>query len=200
LLVKVNYSSVNYKDSLSASGNRSVTRKYPHIPGIDAAGVIVCSSHQSFSEGDRVIVTGFDLGMNTWGGFGEYISVPAEWVLKLPDGLTMREAMAFGTAGLTAGLSIQKLIMAGLSPGSGKIVVSGSTVGVGSMAVAILSKLGYDVLAISGKHVDAFLLETLGATAIIGRDEFTSQYNSKPMATVTFAGGIDTVGESNHFE
>jgi acrylyl-CoA reductase (NADPH) len=194
LLVNVHYSSVNYKDSLSASGNRSITRKYPHIPGIDAAGVIVRSSHQSFSTGDRVIVTGFDLGMNTWGGFGEYISVPAAWALKLPHGLTMREAMAFGTAGLTAGLSVQRLVTAGLSPGSGKIVVSGSTGGVGSMAVAILSKLGYDVLAISGKQEDTFLLETLGATATINRNGFISQYNNKPMAATAFAGGIDTVG------
>jgi len=194
VLIKVCYSSLNYKDALSASGNKGVTRKFPHVPGIDAAGIVVQSKTSDFKEGDSVIVTGFDLGMNTWGGFGEHISVPTSWVLALPDGLSLKEAMSFGTAGMTAGLSVEKIISAGITPDQGAVVVSGATGGVGSMATAILSKSGFDVTAISGKNENDFLTSTLGARQIINRDEFIEKYNSKPLASSDFAAGIDNVG------
>ena len=194
VLIKVCYSSLNYKDALSASGNKGVTRKFPHVPGIDAAGIVVQSKTSNFKEGDSVIVTGFDLGMNTWGGFGEHISVPTSWVLALPDGLSLKEAMSFGTAGLTAGLSVEKIVSADITPDQGAVIVSGATGGVGSMATAILSKSGFDVTAISGKNENDFLTSTLGARQIINRDEFIEKYNSKPLASSDFAAGIDNVG------
>jgi len=194
VLIKVCYSSLNYKDALSVSGNKGVTRKFPHVPGIDAAGIVMQSKTSNFKEGDSVIVTGFDLGMNTWGGFGEHISVPTSWVLALPDGLSLKEAMSFGTAGLTAGLSVEKIISADITPDQGAVIVSGATGGVGSMATAILSKSGFDVTAISGKNENDFLTSTLGARQIINRDEFIEKYNSKPLASSDFAAGIDNVG------
>jgi acrylyl-CoA reductase (NADPH) len=194
VLIKVSFSSLNYKDALSASGNKGVTRKFPHVPGIDAAGTVVKSTWPAFEEGAPVLVTGFDLGMNTWGGFGSYIRVPASWVLALPEGLSLKEAMGLGTAGLTAGLSVERIISAGISPDQGPVVVSGATGGVGSMATAILSKAGYDVAAISGKSDDAFLSGTLGAKQIISREGFIEKFNSKPLASSDFAAGIDNVG------
>lgn len=194
VLIKVSYSSLNYKDALSASGNKGVTRKFPHVPGIDAAGVVVKSNTKEYPEGASVLVTGFDLGMNTWGGFGQYISVPAGWVIPLPEGLSLKEAMSLGTAGLTAGLSIDKIMRAGIKPGDGMVVVSGATGGVGSMAAAIISKLGFDVLAVSGKNEDQFLTSVLGVKQIINREEFIEKYNSKPMSSADFIAGIDNVG------
>ena len=146
LLIEVKYSSLNYKDALSASGNKGVTRKYPHTPGIDAAGVIATSSTSQFSAGDQVIVTGFDLGMNTAGGFGQCISVPASWAVKLPQGMTLKESMAYGTAGLTAALCVMRLMAFGLTKDSGEVLVTGATGGVGSVAVGILAKLGFNVV------------------------------------------------------
>ncbi|WP_158824963.1 YhdH/YhfP family quinone oxidoreductase [Mucilaginibacter lacusdianchii] len=194
LLIQVKYSSLNYKDALSASGNKGVTKKYPHVPGVDAAGVVVKSKTANFAEGDEVLVTGFDLGMNTWGGFGEYISIPAAWALPLPNGLTMREAMCYGTAGLTAALSVHELMKKGIKPAYGTIAVSGASGGVGSMATAMLVKLGFAVAAISGKSDDVFLLNTLGAKEIINRNEFIGIYNGKPLSSPAFAAGIDTTG------
>jgi putative YhdH/YhfP family quinone oxidoreductase len=194
ILIKVAFSSLNYKDALSASGNKGVTRKFPHIPGIDAAGTVVKSANAEYKVGAQVIVTGFDLGMNTWGGFGQYISVPATWLVLLPPALTTREAMSFGTAGLTAGLSVGKILGAGIKPHDGPIVVSGATGGVGSMATAILSTLGYRVTAISGKKEDDFLTSVLGAEEILGREEFTDKYNRKPLSGAEFSAGIDNVG------
>ena len=194
LLIKVCYSSVNYKDALSASGNKGVTRKYPHVPGVDAAGIVVQSNTQSFTPGDEVLVTGFDLGMNTWGGFAQYISVPAKWAMHLPKGLSLKEVMCYGTAGLTAGLSVYRLLDAGVNPTKGPVAVSGATGGVGSVAIAILHKLGFEVTAITGKNSDDFLLNTLGANHIISREQFVQTYNSKTMNTPVFAAGIDTCG------
>lgn len=194
VLIKVHFSSLNYKDALSASGNKGVTKKFPHVPGIDAAGIIVKSDDPAFSIGAEVIVTGFDLGMNTWGGFGEYISVPGSWIVPLPEGLSMKEAMAFGTAGLTAGLSIEKILTAGITPADGPVIVSGATGGVGSMACAIMSKLGFEVMAISGKKGDDFLTKVLQVKQIFDRNEFITQYNSKPLSSSDFAAGIDNVG------
>ena len=193
VLIKVKYSSLNFKDALSYSGNKGVTRNFPHVPGIDAVGVVESSKTDSVKAGDEVLVTGFDLGMNTWGGYGEFIQVPAKWVLSLPKGMNAYESMCYGTAGLTAGLSIQKLVDAGIKPEDGTVVVSGATGGVGSISVAILSHLGYDVLAISGKDASDFLVDQLGAKQVISRQEFEEKYNSRPMAKPEFAAGIDTV-------
>ena len=161
LLVRVKYSSLNYKDALSASGSRGVTKKYPHTPGIDAAGIVEASESKDFSVGDKVIVTSYDLGMNTSGGFGEYIRVPAEWAVPLPEKLTLKEAMILGTAGFTAGISALRLSEL-VKPESGEVIVSGATGGVGSVAVAILAGLGYKVAALSGKPSQAGYLSGLG--------------------------------------
>ena len=192
LLIKVAYSSLNYKDALSASGNKGVTRKYPHTPGIDAAGIVAESKNAAFKVNDKVIVTSYDLGMNTDGGFGEYIRVPSEWAIKLPEDLSMKEAMIYGTAGLTAGMSVLRLTEL-VKPEDGAIVVSGATGGVGSLSVAILSKLGYTVTAITGKESEKEFLLNLGAKEIILRNEFEQQ-DKRPLLMSKFAGAIDTVG------
>lgn len=192
VLIKVHYSSLNYKDALSASGNKGVTREYPHTPGIDAVGIIEKSKSDSFSSGQKVIVTSYDLGMNTDGGFAEYIKVPANWVVKLPEIMTMKEAMLIGTAGLTAGMSVLRLVET-VDPKDGKIVVSGATGGVGSIAVSILNKLGYSVVAITGKESEQKYLMNIGATEILLRSEIES-FKDKPLLKPIFAGGIDTVG------
>jgi putative YhdH/YhfP family quinone oxidoreductase len=191
VLVRVHYSSLNYKDALSATGNKGVTRSFPHTPGIDAAGIVTESSSPDFAPGDQVIVTSFDLGMNTDGGFGQYIRVPAGWIVHLPHGLTMEESMILGTAGFTAAMSVEKIIP-GLSLSQGPILVTGATGGVGSLACAMLAKLGYEVAAVSGKPDDGFLA-SLGVTEVIPRQEFTE--NTKPpMLRARWAGVVDTVG------
>lgn len=192
VLIRVYYSSLNYKDALSATGNKGVTKKYPHTPGIDAAGVVVRSEVASFCAGEEVIVTGYDLGMNTPGGFGEYIRVPAEWVIKLPSGLTPKESMIIGTAGFTAGISILKL-MELVKPVDGKVIVSGATGGVGSMALSMLTKKGYQKIAISGKTQESEFIKACGADEIISRDEFMAMAD-KALLPATYAGAIDTVG------
>lgn len=193
VLIKVQYSSLNFKDALSASGNKGVTRNFPHTPGIDAAGTVEHSDNQNFKKGDKVLVTGFDLGMNTSGGMAEYIRVPAEWVVALPKGLGLRESMVYGTAGLTAGLSVYQLINQGINPDMGKIVVTGASGGVGSMAVAILGKLGFEVVAATGKESAHDLLKSLGATECIGRDALNDE-SKRPILKPLYAGAIDTVG------
>jgi len=192
VLVQVHYSSVNYKDALSATGNKGVTKKYPHTPGIDAAGIVVHSENKLFNPGDKVIVSGNDLGMNTPGGFGQYIRVPFEWIVKLPDGLTLKEAMIIGTAGFTAGISLLRLSEL-VKPEDGKIIVSGATGGVGSVALSLLSKLGYETISISGKESEYDFLRNLGATEIISRAEF-QQVDKRPILSAQYAGAIDTVG------
>ncbi len=193
LLVKVAYSSLNYKDAMSAKGLPGVTRNYPHTPGIDAAGVIVESTDSGFAEGDEVIVIGYDLGMNTAGGYGQYIRVPANWAVKMPAGLDVREAMIIGTAGFTAALCVDKIEQMGAQPSDGPVVVTGATGGVGSVAVALLAKLGYDVVASSGKAEKDDYLKSLGAGSVISRADL-SEENKRPMAAETWAHGIDTVG------
>ena len=194
ILVKVNYSSLNYKDALSASGAPGVTRNYPHTPGIDAAGVIAESSDNSFKEGDSVIVTGYDLGMDTAGGFGEYIRVPASWIIQLPKGLSERDSMALGTAGLTAGLSVQALNDHNSNEGfeGSNIVVTGATGGVGSIAVMLLSKLGASVTAVTGKDAQKELLQNLGASEVISRDELTEMCRT-PIGKTIWNFGVDVV-------
>ncbi|MDT8442031.1 MAG: YhdH/YhfP family quinone oxidoreductase [Desulfuromonadales bacterium] len=192
LLIRVACSSLNYKDALSATGNKGVTRNYPHTPGIDAAGEVVEDSSQQFAPGDRVLVTGWDLGMNTPGGYGEYIRVPADWALPLPAGLTLRESMILGTAGLTAGLCVQALCER-ITPDSGPILVTGATGGVGSLAVAILHRAGYQVVAVTGKADQADFLRRLGADEVIERGAVLENAE-RPMLKERWAGAVDVVG------
>jgi acrylyl-CoA reductase (NADPH) len=193
LLVRVHYSSLNYKDALSASGNRGVTRHYPHVPGIDAAGVVEESSSTDFSPGDQVIATGFDLGMNTSGGYGQYIRIPAGWALHCPQHLSLRESMIYGTAGFTAAQSVNKLVSHPVLPEQGKILISGATGGVGSIAVSIMAKLGYSITAVSGKPEASDFLTRLGAAEIISRQQ-AADSSGKPLLKEKWAGAIDTVG------
>ncbi|MCP4745070.1 MAG: YhdH/YhfP family quinone oxidoreductase [Desulfobacteraceae bacterium] len=193
VLVKVHYSSLNYKDALSATGNKGVTRKYPHTPGIDASGEIVESKDRRFKTGENVLVTGYDLGMNTSGGFGQYIRVPANWIVALPENLSLKESMIFGTAGFTAALCIQKLELVGVTPEKGDILVTGASGGVGSISVAILAHMGFSVTAITGKPDANIFLKNLGAKKIISRKEFLD-LSSKPLLPQRWAGVIDTVG------
>ncbi|AEI15521.1 quinone oxidoreductase, YhdH/YhfP family [Flexistipes sinusarabici DSM 4947] len=193
VLIKVHYSSLNFKDALSAIGNKGVTRNFPHTPGIDAAGIVQNSKDSTFKEGDEVLVTGFDLGMETDGGFGQFIRVPAEWVVKLPEGLSLRESMIFGTAGFTAGLSVFALAENNTTPEDGEVLVTGSTGGVGSMAIAILSQAGYDLVAVTGKKEKEDFLKELGAIRVISREEADDQ-SGKPMLKGVWGGAVDTVG------
>jgi len=193
VLIRVYYSSLNYKDALSATGNKGVTRYYPHTPGIDAAGVVKESTDERFEEGNEVLVTGYNLGMNTLGGFGQYIRVPAAWVVPLPKGMTVRDSMMYGTAGFTAALSVYRMMENGTTPDKGPIVVTGSTGGVGSISVAILSKLGYEVVAATGKVKEHEFLTSLGAQKIISREE-VDDYSGKLLLSGKWAGAVDTVG------
>jgi acrylyl-CoA reductase (NADPH) len=188
LLVKVKYSSINFKDALSASGNKGVTKKYPHTPGIDAAGVVMKSNSEKFKIGDEVIVTGFDLGMNTSGGFSEYISIPSNWAIHKSGGLSLKESMIFGTAGLTAAMCIDKLLKNGLL--NGPVIVSGATGGVGSLAIMILNKLGIDTVAFSRKESAKEFLHQIGAKDII----HSFENSDRPLLKPLFSSGIDTVG------
>ena len=190
--IKVSHSSLNYKDALSASGNKGVTRNYPFVPGIDAAGTITDANSSQFNEGDEVIVTGYDMGMNTPGGFGEFINVPADWVVKKPSNLSSLEAMSIGTAGLTAAASVLKI---NESPNESElpVLVSGSTGGVGSISVMLLSKLGKEVSALTGKSSSVNFLQSIGATNIIMRDEYL-ETPAKAMERPLFASAVDTVG------
>jgi acrylyl-CoA reductase (NADPH) len=192
VLIKVSHSSLNYKDALSASGNKGVTRNFPHTPGIDAAGEVVDSATGEPAVGSKVIVTGYDLGMNTAGGFGEYIRVPVSWCVAMAPGWDARTAMIYGTAGLTAGLCVQKLLTMGARPEQGKVAVSGASGAVGSVAVELLAGLGFDVVAISGKAGHTDELKALGASEVVGRDALAAE--KKPMLKPVFANAVDTVG------
>ena len=193
VLINVHYSSLNYKDGLSCNGNRGVTRHYPHTPGIDASGVVESSKSKKFRAGDSVVVSSCDLGMNTAGGFGQFIRVPADWVMHLPKGMSIRESMIYGTAGFTAALSVKVLKHQGVCPKNGPIVVTGATGGVGSLSVAILANLGYSVSASTGKRDSEDFLKELGASEVIDRDGVNDKYG-KPLLKETWGGGIDTVG------
>lgn len=193
VLVRVNWSSINYKDALSAHGNKGVTRRYPHTPGIDAAGVVAASESGAFKAGDEVIVIGYDLGMNTSGGFGEYIRVPADWVVLKPAGLSLHESMIIGTAGFTAALCVEKLLHNGLQPSQGPVLVTGASGGVGSFAVALLAHLGFEVTAVTGSADAHEFLKALGASNIIDRAELAA-VSPKPLLQETWAGAVDAVG------
>lgn len=191
--VRVAYSSLNYKDALSASGNRGVTRSYPHTPGIDAAGTVLASSDPRFAPGDRVLCTGYDLGMDTPGGFGELIRVPGDWLVPLPEDMDERQAMLLGTAGLTAAIGVELLQRVGAGPELGPYVVTGASGGVGTLAVALLTKLGYRVVASTGTERARPVLARLGAIEVIAREDLGTP-TSRPMLKGVYGGGIDTVG------
>ena len=194
LLVDVAYSSLNYKDALSATGNPGVTRNFPHTPGIDAAGRVAASSSPDFAVGDAVIVTGFDLGMNTAGGFAQKVRVPAAWAVRMPAGLDARAAMILGTAGFTAALCVEKLqVVGGMTPAAGPVLVTGATGGVGSVAVRLLAKLCYEVHAATGKAAQHDFLRELGASAVLPREEALAGAE-RSLGRERWGGVVDTVG------
>ena len=194
VLIEVAWSSLNYKDALSSQGHPGVTRKFPHVPGIDLAGRVLESSASEYRAGDEVLVTGYELGMNHWGGFAALARVPAAWLVPLPAGLSLRESMIFGTAGFTAALSVDALQEHGITPDRGEVLVTGASGGVGCLAVAILAHLGYRVVAVTGKaEANELLVGRLGATRTIAREE-ANDSSSKPLLATRWAGAIDTVG------
>lgn len=195
LLIKVHYSSLNYKDALSATGNKGVTKKYPHTPGIDAAGIVSESGNPRFKPGDKVIVTSYDLGQNTDGGFGQYIRIPAEWAVALPVGITLRESMILGTAGLTAAIGIHHLQSNNTTPEKGPVLVTGATGGVGTLAVSVLSKIGYEVVAATGKTDQYTFLKKLGSSEVIHRNEILDK-SRKLLLSARWSGVIETVGST----
>ena len=192
VLIKASYSSVNYKDALAATGTGKILRRFPLIGGIDVAGVVASSVDSRFRDGDEVLVTGYDLGVANDGGYAGYVQVPAGWVVPMPRGLTAFEAMALGTAGFTAGLAIVRLQQNGLRPENGTVVVTGSTGGVGSIAVAGLARLGYDVTAITGKEEAHEYLRQLGAREVLSRG--TLEMGTRPLEKARWAGAVDAVG------
>lgn len=198
VLIRSSWSSLNYKDALAATGHPGVTRKFPHIPGIDVAGRIERitpspGNEARFAVGDEVFVTGFDLGAGHWGGWSELVSVPAEWVIKRPSNLSLRDAMIYGTAGFTAALCVQSLIQHEVLPASGDVIVTGSTGGVGCLAVMILARLGYRVVAVTNKVAQHEQLRRWGAAEIVSREAVVDTSN-KPLLSARYAGVVDTVG------
>ena len=192
VIIKVHYSSLNYKDALAATGIKGVASSYPFVPGIDVAGEILQSSSQNFKIGDKVIATGYKLGMSVFGGFGELVQIPDQWVIPLPDNLSLLNSMSLGTAGLTAGACVKKILEA--KPSSDMpILVSGATGGVGSIALNLLSKLGFEVHAITGKPNQIKILKKMGASTIIDRRNFMVE-PIKPLDKAMYSAGIDTVG------
>jgi alcohol dehydrogenase len=194
LLIEVHYSSLNFKDAMSASGNKRITQNFPHTPGIDAAGVVVSDKSGTFKAAEQVLVFGYDLGMNTAGGLGQMISIPANWAVSCPSTLSLKEAMTYGTGGLTAALCIQKLEKMGAKPSDGPVAVTGATGGVGSVSVALLKQLGYDVIAFSGKPEHSEHLKALGAREVLHRDVINDLKAHLPVGKELWAHGIDTLG------
>lgn len=193
VLVKVAYSSVNYKDGLACRPDGNIVKTYPHVPGIDLAGTVVASSDGRFAVGQQVLATGYGIGVSHYGGYAEYARLPADWVVPLPDGLSPKEAMIYGTAGFTAALSIERLEENGMSPEKGKVLVTGATGGVGSVAVAMLAKKGYSVAASTGKPAAADYLLALGADEIVSRQE-VADGAGKPLNKQAWQAAVDPVG------
>ncbi len=193
VLIRVAYSSLNYKDGLGATGHPGVARNFPHVPGIDAAGTVEQSDDPRHKPGDPVLVTGFDQGAGRWGGYSQYVRAPADWVVPLPAGLSLRDSMLFGTAGLTAAMSVEALRHHDVLPESGPVLVTGASGGVGCIAVAILAHLGYEVVAASGKADAESWLRELGAREIVGRDAVRDD-SGRPLLSSRWAGAVDTVG------
>ncbi len=192
-LIRVAFSSLNYKDALAASGHPGVVRTFPHVPGIDAAGTVEHSADPRLRPGDEVLVTGYELGAGVWGGYAQFVRVPADWVVPLPEGLTLRQSMALGTAGFTAAQSVDALRHHGVTPDSGEVLVTGATGGVGSLAVAMLAKLGYRVVAVTGKHSAHAELKNLGAAEILERGDVCDA-SEQPLLKSRWVGAVDTVG------
>ena len=193
VIIKVAYSGINYKDYMSSMGNKGITRNYPHTPGIDVSGCVVSDKSSTFSQGDEVIVMGYDLGMNSDGGFAEYISVPAAWVLANESKFSLKEIMQIGTSGFTAALGIKKMLQAGLKSSDGAVVVSGATGGVGVWSVQMLSKLGFEVWAMTGKDEVVHMLKQMGAAKVLKREEVLAPIE-KLLLRPQWAGALDTVG------
>ncbi|KXS33248.1 MAG: Quinone oxidoreductase, YhdH/YhfP family [Candidatus Gallionella acididurans] len=192
VVIQTHYSSVNYKDALAATGAGKVIRRFPCVGGIDVSGVVTSSSDARFKAGDAVLVTGYDMGVAHDGGYAEYVRVPADWVVPLPPGLTLFDAMALGTAGFTAALSIHRLEQNDLRPENGKVIVTGATGGVASLAIVMLAQLGYQVVAITGKDAEHEYLKSLGAAEVLSRKEV--QMGTRPLEKSQWAGALDSVG------
>ena len=192
VVIKTQYSSVNYKDALAATGKGKILRRFPLVGGIDVAGTVVSSSDRHYRKGDKVLATGCGLSEDHDGGYAEYVRVKGEWVIPLPKGFTTHTAMMLGTAGFTAALAIHKLEHNGLNPKGGPVVVTGATGGVGSLAVNMLTKRGYEVVAITGKRDAQAYLRQLGAASILLRDEIN--YGTKPLERIQWQGAVDNVG------
>src|SRR5205823_14791662 len=190
VLVKVAYSSVNYKDGLASIPEGKIVRSYPFVPGVDLAGVVVESSDPRFKPGDEVIATSYEIGVSHYGGFSEYARVKADWIVPLPQGLTLKEAMALGTAGFTAALAIHQLQQMDLKPDNGPVLVTGATGGLGSVAISIFKNLGYTVAASTGKESEHSYLKELGVDEILGRQE-TSAESNRPLEKERWAGCVD---------
>lgn len=193
VVIRVAYSSLNYKDALAATGHPGVTRKLPHVPGIDASGVVVADASGKLAAGDEVLVTGYGLGEDRWGGWCAYVRMPAENVVPLPKGLSLLESMIYGTAGFTAGQSLSAILERGIEPGQGPVVVTGASGGVGSLAVALLAKAGFEVFAVTGKPEAHAMLARLGAAGILSREDVDDR-SGKPLLSSRWAAAVDTVG------
>lgn len=192
VVIKAAYSSVNYKDALAGTGTGKIMRRFPMVGGIDVSGTVVSSTDPAFTAGDAVLVTGYDLGVAHDGGYAQFVRVPAKWVVPVPEGLSLLDVMAIGTAGFTAALSLVELERNGLIPSAGPVIVTGATGGVGSMAVQILAACGYTVTALTGKDTEHDYLRELGATNVLSRH--TLQMGTRPMEKATWAGAVDAVG------
>jgi acrylyl-CoA reductase (NADPH) len=191
--MRVDYSTLNYKDGLCMWGQGGLVRTYPHIPGVDFSGIVEASDDPRYSPGDRVVLTGWRVGEMRWGGYATRARVKADWLVKLPEAISNRQAMAIGTAGLTSMLAVIALEKAGLAPDKGEVLVTGAAGGVGSVAVAILAKLGYSVAAVTGRPETADYLKSLGAATIIDRAEL-AEAGTRPLESERWAGAIDAVG------
>ena len=192
--IRVQFSSLNYKDALAAEGHPGVVRQWPHVPGIDAAGIVEASHSDQWKPGDEVLVTGYELGAGHWGGWSQYIQVPAEWVVRKPAELSLRQAMSFGTAGFTAALCLRELQRHDVQPHKRPVVVTGASGGVGCLAVALLAKLGYPTIAVTGKEAAHDWLRRLGATQVWTREQLLALDRDRPMLSAQFGGAVDTVG------
>lgn len=191
--VEVEYSTVNYKDGMCVGSGGGLVRNYPHVPGIDLAGTVSQSSSSQYSPGDKVVLTGWRVGEVWWGGYAQKARVKSEWLVPLPDGISTRQAMAVGTAGITAMLAVMALEDHGLKKADGPVLVTGGAGGVGSVAIAILNNLGYEVAAVTGRPEAADYLKALGATTIVAREDINETVK-RPLETETWAGCIDAVG------
>ena len=193
VVIDVQYSSINYKDALACRAQAGIVSKLPHVPGIDCAGIVSSSTDTRYSAGDNVLVTGYELGAPAWGGYSGKVRVPADWVVKLPNGLDAQQAMTYGTAGFTAAQCVMAIDLRGIKPERGEVVVTGASGGVGSVAIAILAKLGYTVVAVSGKPSQADLLKSLGASRVVPREDVNDQ-SDDPLLSSRWAAAVDTVG------